>query len=383
MRKGLRAATAAAIISIVIPAAAEAQGAKPSKTCDFTDPAVCLYPWPNDHYTKRDASTPTGRRLALQRSSMPRNKAGTPIDPTDMNRADGFSPGTMLITKVPGLDTLAAGRKTGLPRLGDVSKSLAKHSPVVVINARTGKRHPVWAEVDSNPTTARERVLIIRPATNFAEGERYIVALRNLKNANGGTIQAGRSFRLYRDSKRTKKRLVENRRSHFNELFRKLGKAGVGRDSLYLAWDFTVASRQSLTKRALHIRDRGFASLGDRNLKDLKVSGRSPAFTVDSSQDLSAAESSLIARRVSGTVSVPCFLTNGCAPGGRFTFDGKGLPKQRGSYSFQYVCEIPRVALDPAAPPKARPASTGTGCSAAPPRSTRATSRRWRTSTTS
>ena len=64
---------------------------------------------------------------------------------------------------------------------------------------------------------------------------------------------------------------------------------------------------------------------------------------------------------MSGTISVPCFLTNGCAPGGRFTFDGKGLPKQHGSYSFQYVCEIPRVALDPAAPAKARPALYGHG----------------------
>ena len=75
MRKGLHVAAAAALISMLIPAAAEAQGAKPSKACDFTDPAVCLYPWPNDHYTKRDDSTPTGRRLALKRSSMPRNKA--------------------------------------------------------------------------------------------------------------------------------------------------------------------------------------------------------------------------------------------------------------------------------------------------------------------
>jgi hypothetical protein len=361
MRKGLHIAAAAALISVLIPAAAQAQGAKLSKACDFTDPAVCLYPWPNDHYTKRDASTPTGRRLALQRSSMPKNKDGTPIDPVDMNRADGFSPGSMLITKVPGLDTLAAGRKTGLPRLGDVSKSLAKRSPVVVINARTGERHPVWAEVDSNPTAAKDRVLIIRPAKNFAEGERYIVALRNLRNANGGTIKAGRNFRLYRDSKKTKKRLVESRRSHFEQIFRKLGQAGVKRGNLYLAWDFTVASRQSLTKRALHIRDRAFKSLGDKNLEDLKVSGRSPSFTVDSTQDLSAAESSLIARRVSGTISVPCFLTNGCAPGGRFTFDGEGLPKQHGSYSFQYVCEIPRVALDPAAPAKARPALYGHG----------------------
>ena len=144
-------AAAAALISVLVPAAAQAQGREALEACDFTDPAVCLYPWPNDHYTKRDASTPTGRRLALQRSSMPKNKDGKPLDPTDMNRADGFSPGSMLITKVPGLDTLAAGRKSGLPRLGDVSKSLAKRSPVVVINARTGKRHPVWAEVDSNP----------------------------------------------------------------------------------------------------------------------------------------------------------------------------------------------------------------------------------------
>ena len=39
------------------------------------------------------------------------------------------------------------------------------------------------------------------------------------------------------------------------------------RGNLYLAWDFTVASRQSLTKRALHIRDRAFKSLGDKNLE--------------------------------------------------------------------------------------------------------------------
>jgi hypothetical protein len=361
MRKGLCSAAAAALTFMLIPAAAEAQGSKPSKACDFTDPSVCLYPWPNDHYTKRDASTPSGRRLALQRSSMPRNKDGVPIDPADMNRADGFSPGSMLITKVPGLDSLAAARRSRLPGLSDPSKSLAKKSPVVVINARTGKRHPVFAEIDANPPSAGDRVLIIRPVRNFAEGERYIVALRNLKNASGATLKAGRNFRLYRDGRKTKRRLVENRRAHFNELFRKLRKAGVKRRSLYLAWDFTVASRQSLTGRALHIRNAAFRALGDRDLKDLKVSGRSPAFTVDSVQDLSAAEDAEIARRVGGTISVPCFLTNGCAPGGRFTFDRKGRPQRHGSYSFDYVCEIPRVALDPAAPAKARPSLYGHG----------------------
>ena len=88
---------------------------------------------------------------------MPRNKDGKPIDPTDMNRADGFSPGSAMLTKVPGLDTPAAVKRSKLPPLTNLQRGLAKRSPVVLINARTGKRHPIWAEIDSNaekPPTA-------------------------------------------------------------------------------------------------------------------------------------------------------------------------------------------------------------------------------------
>ena len=196
---------AVAAVALLAPAAAEAQGERPSKRCDFTDPAVCLYPWPNDLFTKRDRDAVTGRRLALRRSSMPANKDGVHIDPAVMNRADGFGPGSMLLTKVPGLDSIEAARASRLPPLGDVSRSLARRSPVVVINARTGKRHPVWAEIDSNPETEADRVLIVRPARNFSEGGRYIVALRNLKRADGSPIRAGRAFRLYRDGQRTRR----------------------------------------------------------------------------------------------------------------------------------------------------------------------------------
>ena len=359
MVRGLAAVALLAAMSI--PTAAQAQGAKPSKRCDFTDPAVCLLPWPNDQFTKRDRSTPTGKRLNLARASMPRNKAGKPLDPTDANRADGFSPGSALLTKVPGLDTPRAARRSGLPPIGDLSKSLARRSPVVVINARTGKRHPVFAEIDANPPRARDRVLIIRPGKNFDEGARYIVALRNLKNARGRAIGAQRNFRIYRDRLPSRSRLVNGRRKHFEELFRKLRRAGVARRSLYLAWDFTVASRQSLTGRALHIRDQAFAALGDTNLADLTVQGSSPQFTVDVVRDFALADDPQIARRIEGTVTVPCFLTNGCQTGGRFVLDRRGLPTQQGTTSFPYYCQIPRSAFDPAAPPKARPALVGHG----------------------
>ncbi|MEA2330681.1 MAG: hypothetical protein QOH58_819 [Thermoleophilaceae bacterium] len=349
------------LAALTIPTAAQAQGAKPSKRCDFTDAAVCLFPWPNDFFTKSDKATPTGKRLALKRASMPRNKDGKPIDPADINRADGFSPGSMLITKVRGLDTLQAARRTGLPPIGDLSRSLAKRSPVVVINARTGKRHLVWAEIDSNPRRPSDRVLIIRPGKNFTEGERYIVALRNLRNAGGRKLDAGARFRLYRDGIVTRKRLIERRRAHFESLFRTLKKAGIPRKSLYLAWDFTVASRQSIAGRALHIRDQAFRGLGDTNLRDLEVQGSSPPFTVDLVRDLTPAEDPLIARRIEGTITAPCFITNGCQPGGRFRLDRRGLPRQLGTTQFKYYCNVPRAALDPAAPPKARPSLYGHG----------------------
>jgi hypothetical protein len=354
-------AVAALLAGLIVPTAAQAQGATPSAGCDFTDPAVCLYPWPNDLFTTSDKSTPTGRRLNIQRDSMPRNKDGVAVDPTDMNRSDGFSPGSALLTKVPGLDTPEAAAASKLPPLTDLSKGVAANSPIVVINARTGKRHPIWAELDSTATTAASRILIVRPAVNFKEGERYIVALRNLKTAAGTVIQPNARFRKYRDGIKTKRYAIERRRAHFESLFRKLVKAGVPRYNLYLAWDFTVASRKSLTDRMLSIRDRAFAALGDRNLSDLEVDGASPWFKIDSSTDLTAAQDDRIARQVEGTLYVPCYLTNGCAPGGKFTFDAQGRPEQHGLTTAKFTCRIPRSALDPAAPPKARPALYGHG----------------------
>ena len=345
MRRGLCAAVAAATLTAAaIPATAQAQSS--------------LLPWPNDALTVRDKSTDTGRRLNLPRDGMPRNAGGVPIDPTDMNRADGFSPGSMLIVKVPGLDNEAAFERSRLPSLRDIARSLRKRSPIVVFNARSGKRHPVWAELDSNATTDANRTLIIRPARNFSEGERYIVVLRDLKTASGDPISRSAGLRAARGGLRGFRRRGG---------FRALHKAGVSRRGIYLAWDFTVASERSLAGRVLHIRDDAFRQLGDRNLRDLKVSGRSPTFRIDSSTDLTPAEDDRIARRVEGTITgVPCYLTNGCAPGGQFTFDGQGRPEQHGTTDVPFTCRIPRSALDPAEPPPGRPALYGHGLLGSP-----------------
>src|SRR5688572_24423997 len=77
--------------------------------CDFLDPAVCLYPFPNDWFTKGSGAS---RRLNLHPDSMPVNVVGKRIDPAPWNRNDGYSPGQLIVTKVPGLETRKAFRRT-------------------------------------------------------------------------------------------------------------------------------------------------------------------------------------------------------------------------------------------------------------------------------
>ena len=62
-------------------------------------------------------------------------------------------------------------------------------------------------------------------------------------------------------------------------IFRRSSGAGIARNGLYLAWDFTVASERNLSERAALIRDDAFAQLGDNDLADLQVQGTAPPFT--------------------------------------------------------------------------------------------------------
>lgn len=338
--------------------------------CDFLDPSLCLYPFPNDHFTTEDAGTPTGRRLRLDPDSMPRNKAGKPIDPTDMNVSDGFGPGQAAVTRVPGLDSPEAFRATGAAPIDDPARSLRRDAPIAVVNARTRRPHLVWTEIDSNPAAPEDRTLTVRPAVNFDEGRRYVVALRRLRDAKGAPIAVRREFRLYRDRIVTTDEDVEARRPHMESLFRTLSAAGIARDDLYLAWDFTVASARSTTQRMLSIRDRAFAELGDTDLADRVVQGAPPEWRLnpdipdflpdeqdlDGVRNLTAEQDERIARVVRGTITVPCFLdAPGCPTGSRFAYGSDPLEPQRlpgNTQEATFTCLIPRRALDPAGDPE-------------------------------
>jgi hypothetical protein len=313
--------------------------------CDFLDPAKCLYPFPNDYFTVPDRSTDTGRRVQFSPDSMPRNAAGVPIDPTEWNRNDGFSPGSAVLTVVPGLDLA----RTGAAPETDIGQSLHANAPIVLLDATSGRRIPYWAELDQSAPAGDQRALVVRPAVNFREGHRIVVGLRRLRDASGATIEPGDAFRAYRDGTKTTDPTVEERRPHMQDVLKALDGAGVKRDDLFLAWDFTVASRRNLSERMLHIRDDAFQSLGTT----------APAFQVTQVEN---DVDTHVARRVSGTFTVPNYLTGDGGPGNAFNTGEDGLPQRNGDYTAPFTCIIPRTALKPdGTVARARPAVYGHG----------------------
>jgi hypothetical protein len=304
------------------------------ETCDPLGGERCLLPFPNDYFTVADRSTATGRRVDLARAATPANAAGVHIDPTELNRNDGFSPGSPISVLLPGLDAAASG----LAPITDMARSLDRDAPVVLLDATTGRRHPYWAELDSRAPDDAHRLLFIRPAENLREGHRYVVALRRLVDTAGDPIAPSDVFRAYRDRLRTGVGAVEARRPQVESLFRTLRRAHVGRRDLVVAWDFTVASGRNLSERLLAMRDDAFGQLGDA----------APAFTVTASRPSTRAN---LAREVEGTFEVPSYLTGDGGPGTVLN-NGAGpgsspIPRRNGTITARFICTVPASAFRP------------------------------------
>jgi hypothetical protein len=324
-RRGLTAVLVAALAALVLSAPASA-----APSCNGVPKRGCLLPFPNDFaLTKTDRSSATGRRVAFLRSAMPANKSGKRIDPREWNRNDGFSPGQPIIVHVPSLTTQGRFRGSGIVPVNNLAKYTTRRQPLLLLDEATGKRQIVWGELDANKVATRSRNLIIHPAKNLVPGRRYVVVLRFLRDRQPRGLWATTS----------------------RALRRALSRAGVSQASVYLTWDFTVASDRSLTARMLSMRNDAFRQLGDTNLADGVIQGRAPTYTVTGVQDFTIAQNAKIARTVTGTFAVPCYLNQtGCPPGSRLHYSSSrpdALPTQIPGNVQQAVfqCNIPRAAF--------------------------------------
>jgi hypothetical protein len=290
--------------------------------CEFVGES-CLLPFPSDALTIADDTTVTGRRVNIATESMPANAQEIRIDMSRQNRNDGFSPGSAALVLLPGIDPEASG----LPPVTDIAKSIEPDSASVIIDATTGEIWPHWAEIDSTAPDDATRGLFLRPAINYPEGHRIVIGIRNVVDADGDPIEPTDAFRAYRDRLESNVPEVEARRPAMEQVFTDLETAGVARDELTIAWDFTVISTESLTGPLLHMRDDAFAQLGDA----------SPKFAITSVEDDVAGARTII----NGTYEVPLYLEgDGTSGNGLNLTDDPDLPTANGVWTAPFRCQI-------------------------------------------
>ncbi len=299
----------------------------PALDCDPIAPAYCAFPFPSNVYTVADDQSATGRRVNLGEATLPAPNTGITIDPAPWNLADGFSPGGAILVHLPGAS------EEGLARQDRIDDSVSDGTTTALVDADTLELVPHFAELDLNKTSADTRTLIVRPAQRLKTGHRYLVAVRGVVNAQGDPIEASEAFAALRDGTDSTEPSVEDRRALYGDIFARLAEAGVDKQDLIVAWDFTTASQDNLTRWALQMRDESFAALGDA----------APTWSL--TEEVSDWENDTIMHRLKGTFEAPLYMT-GPGSGQRLNLDADGVLTQNGTVDVPFEIIIPNVAAN-------------------------------------
>ena len=301
--------------------------------CDPISYDYCSLPYPSSFYLREDSSTATGFRVHLGATTIPATYQGLQPDPASWNQLDGFSPLGPLLARFHDLSL------DGIPLHDDIGASIEDGSPIVLIDMETGERQPVWAELDmSGEHDAGYEFLFIRPVRPLANGHRFAVGIRNLKDTSGNLIAASDGYAALRDGTPTENWDIEGRRGTYDEIFATLEQDGWSRGETQLAWDFVVGSKEGITGRMVSMRDQMLAALPEGG----------PTYTIDTVTDN---VSDTIYREIQGHMDVPLFLEADAADT-MLTRDDAGMPYQNGETSVHFTIRIPWTAVNDPRPLK-------------------------------
>jgi hypothetical protein len=267
--------------------------------CNALGGADCVLPWPSSIYERDDASSPTGRRIDIPEGVLPRNNDGVRVGTAKYDAMDGWSANIpLLMAWDTGFDPAP------LVKPSDPAASLDPASPTVIVDLETGARVPHFAEADLEAedfyAPAKQVALIIRPVVRLTPGKRYAVGIRKaLKAKDGGELPITPAFQALVDGKPTSDERVERVRAGYEAIFAKLDAAGVAKDDLVVAWDFTVRTDEPVYRDLLAGRDAMLAALGD-----------AADWSYSAETDGPGTNPATAARVVKGTFEVPNLLTD-------------------------------------------------------------------------
>jgi hypothetical protein len=313
----------------------------------------CGLPFPSNVYLKEDptGASVTGKRVEFGADTLPKthkkNPDGTttevPLDTSMFHGFDGFSPASAPMIYIEGATA------DGLPNPEDLARSVTTSSPSILLDADTGQLVPHWVDLDAlEPADQAMPALIMHPAVLLTNEARYIVAFRHLKDASGGDIAPSAVFKAIRDGEKSDDPSVSSRRCLYEDIFGKLDKAGISKDDLQVAWDFSVGSKKSITDPIVKVRDAALSAVGaDGPDFTLKVVAADPANGVEGLPSLDP--NPHIWHRMILTMKAPLFLDSATFNTGAnppqavpaLQWNADGTAKQNGTMDVDVLVQVP------------------------------------------
>jgi hypothetical protein len=278
---------------------------------DDVDPTACLLPWPSSTFTRLDPSSPTGVRVAVKLDTL-----GADDDPVSLNRADGFSRLSPLVTgfSTP-LDPPPAEAiqlflaEPGLPHSGEAVALRVEQFP--------SKDEPSRA------------LLVATPRRVLEPNAEYVVIVTSaLHAAGGGAIAAERSARVALGLDEPASQAEADLRGHHAPARALLAKAGVDPNRVLRIWDFTTRSVDDGTRRLRAMRDASRAA----------VTGGKTQVTIDVVTPGTGSAALIVEGHLSG---LPSFASKA-----GLTLDDKGIPIADGTRQAPFRVEIPKGTGD-------------------------------------
>ena len=295
--------------------------------CNPVNDGHCLLPYPSSFFLAEDSTTASGIRVDFSEDSLPVNVSGNAMDITDLNRKDGFSIAGTLYAYFEG--PLSDSLRTP----SDLAKSVTEDSDTFIVHAASGELLPHFIEVELAAEGTGRQLLLLRPMKPMRHGERYVVGIRNIKKANGSLAEAPVGFVTLRDRTPTNEADLGRQRSHYeNDIFPVLANAGMSRDEIQLAWDFSVSSEASSTYEGDHMRD-----LAD-------ASGVPSGFVTLSVDEFDCSDGVDVGRIIRATFEAPLF-TESYEPGNILARDENDLPVVNGTVDVPFTVVVPCSAI--------------------------------------
>ena len=297
--------------------------------CENMNPLHCMLPFPSNAFLTADNSTTTGYKVNYASNTLPSSGTTSNVEIVALNRFDGFSPSTQLMTAFTTVPNL-----TGIANQHNIASSLSTEHATILLNLNNGERVAHWIEVDDRATNPSATIVFMRTLGALDYDTTYGVAFIGLSDLSGDPISPSDAMQAIIDGEETTSTDIETRRGEIESLIGELELLDYKRNDVKAAWVFHTASSQSILSDISTMRSDALTRLGEDGI----------GCTVTSSEDNYGDDDKLY-RRIRGTFTAPQYLESQNPPA-LIVRGNDGTPQYVEDSEIPFTMVIPQILAD-------------------------------------